>query len=272
MSKSKEVLMSEIEKLHAEGWEIYEIERKKQKPLSKLDEQEVNSDSEEDNNNPKPIIEMSYQGWYSKALRVIEQLLPDRYDEFVQQYIQEKRKNIDALNYTISDYWLGVIITRKNAFSHKDEEKFDRYNVFVVKFKHQLYILSSCISRVDSILSNIQGTLQAELFDDEISAAEELLEKGHLRAVGALAGVTLERHFATVMSNHQLKTRKKNPTIADYNDLFKTESVYDTPQWRFIQHLGDLRNLAVHNKSREPKKEEMQDLIDGTKKIIKTVF
>lgn len=71
---------------------------------------------------------------------------------------------------------------------------------------------------------------------------------------------------------HKLKVGKKNPVISDYNELFKSESVYDVPMWRFVQRLGDLRNLAVHQKEREPTKDEMQDLIDGTKKIIKTVF
>lgn len=50
------------------------------------------------------------------------------------------------------------------------------------------------------------------------------------------------------------------------------EKVYDIVNWRFIQHLGDIRNLCDHNKDREPTKEEVEELINGTEKVIKTIF
>jgi len=42
--------------------------------------------------------------------------------------------------------------------------------------------------------------------------------------------------------------------------------------WRFIQRMGDLRNLCDHNKKQEPLKENVADLVDGTDKIIKTIY
>jgi len=36
--------------------------------------------------------------------------------------------------------------------------------------------------------------------------------------------------------------------------------------------LADLRNLCNHDKKREPEKEEIEDLIDGAEKIMKTIF
>ena len=41
---------------------------------------------------------------------------------------------------------------------------------------------------------------------------------------------------------------------------------------RHIQLLGDIRNLCDHDKKQEPTKDQVQTLIDGTDKIIKTVF
>lgn len=37
-------------------------------------------------------------------------------------------------------------------------------------------------------------------------------------------------------------------------------------------NLGDIRNLCDHNKDRDPKKEEVEDLISGVEAIIKTVY
>ena len=153
-----------------------------------------------------------------------------------------------------------------------EEEVVNPLNAFFSKFGNQLSILESCLDRLDSILADIQGTLQAELFDDELSAAEDLMKKSHLRAAGALAGVTLERHLATVALNHAIKLAKKEPTISDFNDTFKNGGIYDVPTWRFIQRLGDIRNLSVHFKAREPTKDEIDEMLKGVQKVLKTIF
>jgi len=57
-----------------------------------------------------------------------------------------------------------------------------------------------------------------------------------------------------------------------YNDALKNSNVIDTPTWRFVQRLGDLRNLCDHNRDREPTKKEVNELIEGIGKITKTVF
>jgi hypothetical protein len=136
----------------------------------------------------------------------------------------------------------------------------------------QIQILQSAEDRIDSLLSDIIGSLQAELFDDELAVASALLKHGHLRAAGAVSGVVVERHLARTAQNHGIKLRKKNPTIADLNDPLKESGVYDLPTWRRIQHLADIRNLCVHSRQRDPTKDEVQDLIDGAGAVVKTVF
>lgn len=101
-----------------------------------------------------------------------------------------------------------------------------------------------------------------------MDAAAELLKKKHLRAAGVLAGVTLESHLKQVCGNHTLKPQKSTPTIGDFNDSLKQAGVLDVPMWRLIQRLGDIRNLCAHAKDREPREDEVQDMIVGTKKVL----
>ncbi len=128
-------------------------------------------------------LAVAYQSWYTRALPLIKLVLPDRHDEFIEQYKLEKRKAIDFVTYTISDYHLGLRVTRGYQ-----EEVVNPFIAFSSKFQHQIWILRSCADRVLSSLSDIRGTLQAELLDDELDAAAELLKKGHVRAGGAVAG------------------------------------------------------------------------------------
>lgn len=210
-----------------------------------------------------------YQSWYTRALPVVKQLLPDRLSEFEELYIgKSNRKEINASNYTISDFLTGISVTR-GALS---EPVFDTKAVFIMKFQQQKAILESAYSRIDSILSNITTVLSAELFDNEIEKARELLRSGYFRASGTMASVVLESHLSQVCKNHNITLTKKVLHISDYNDALKNNGIYDTPNWRLIQRYNDIRILCCHSKGREPTKEEVSEFIDGVEKSIKTIF
>lgn len=74
------------------------------------------------------------------------------------------------------------------------------------------------------------------------------------------------------MRQSQHQDREKTPSIADLNNALKEANVVDVPQWRFIQHLADIRNLCDHSKKVEPAQEQVNDLIAGVQKITKLLF
>jgi hypothetical protein len=141
-----------------------------------------------------------------------------------------------------------------------------------MRFYTQCAILASIEARFESTLFDIKQLVQADLLDSELEAARELSKGGYLRAAGAVAGVALEKHLSQVIENHKISLSKKHPTISDFNDALKNAGVLDTPNWRGIQRLGDIRNLCDHHKSREPTPQEIGELIDGTERISKTLF
>ena len=57
-----------------------------------------------------------------------------------------------------------------------------------------------------------------------------------------------------------------------HNLLLKDEDIISVPDWRFIQHLTDIRNICDHAKAKEPSKQEIEDLLAGTAKVLKTIF
>jgi hypothetical protein len=137
--------------------------------------------------------------------------------------------------------------------------------------EQQLNILKSARQRFKSSLFDIRQLVAADLFDSEIEAARSLMKNKFLRATGTIAGVILEKHLAQVCDNHGIKVPKKNPTIGDFNELLKNADVIDTPRWRANQHLADIHNLCGHNKGKEPTEEQIQDLVDGVAKVLKTM-
>lgn len=226
-----------------------------------------------DNNKVKEYIKKilpfkkEYQIWYSESLVLIKQLLPDRLNDFIRLYEKPKtRKAIEYGNYVMEDYL--QTLTVRSGFGEKKVGPEAAIN----QFEQQLNILKSIERRFESTLFDIRQLVQADLFDSELDAAKELNKNKFTRGAGAIAGVVLEKHLGQVLTNHNLKSAKKNSSISDFNDILKTAQVYDTPTWRKIQLLGDIRNLCDHNKTRDPKQEEVDELITGVDAIIKTVY
>lgn len=207
-----------------------------------------------------------YQRWYTKALKVAASLAPDRHAEFRGYYeVDPKRKSLGYGTYVIQDYLKGV------APGGYQYEGFDTRKQVLQCFLNQLTILNAIEERIDSVLSNIEGELYAELQDNEVAVARQLL-KVSPRAAGALVGVLIEGHLQKVADSHGIKIAKKNPTIADLNDPLKAASVTDTASWRKISFLADLRNLCSHKKDVDPTKEQVEELISGAEWLTKNVF
>lgn len=214
-----------------------------------------------------PDFKRDYQRWYTEAQAVIRQLIPNRLEDFVRHYEKPKtRKSISYESYRIEDYLQGLRVTRFG-----DEVVVDS-KAAIPQLDQQVAILAAARARFDSSLLDMRQVLQADLFDSELQAAEHLAKFNFLRAAGALAGVVLERHLAQVCADHQVTTQKKNPTIADFNELLKSADVIDLPQWRYVQHLADLRNLCDHARKPDPSAEQIADLLAGVAKVIKTVL
>lgn len=213
-----------------------------------------------------PDFRTQYQRWYSEALGLLQQLLPLRVADFIRYYEKPRsRKSITNETYRIEDYLQGLSATL-------GAQKIVGPDAAISHFDQQLAIVEAAEARFESSLFEIRQLVQADLLDSELAAAEELAKNHFFRAAGAVAGVVLEKHLAQVCSDHQLSISKKRPTISDFNDSLKASGVVDVPQWRFIQHLGDIRNLCDHGRTPEPTAEQVGDLLQGVKKVTKTIY
>lgn len=214
--------------------------------------------------NEEDLFHYEYQKWYSKALKAVASLGSDRYAEFRNYYeIDPKRKTISYGTFVIQDFMKGIV-----PGGYKN---FDSRRQVATCFLNQLTILKSIENRIDSVISNIEGELYAELQDSELMVARQLAKVSH-RAAGALVGVVIEGHLQKVAVNHCINIPKKSPTISDLNDPLKSAGVLDTSAWRKIAYLADIRNLCSHKKDLEPTKAQVEELIQGAEWLAKNVF
>jgi hypothetical protein len=208
-----------------------------------------------------------YQVWYTKAIKILSALAPDRVAEFRSYYEADpKRKSFDYGTYMIQDY-VKALGAPQNYSTGKPQ--WDVVQTVGIRLYAQRTILASLSSRIDGVLANIETTLASELEDTTLDAARRLMQV-NLRAAGTLAGVVLEEHLQRVAKDRKLKV-KASPTVSDLNEPLRQAGAYDVPTWRRIQHLADLRNLCAHKKAADPTKDQVTQLIDGVNWTVKTV-
>ena len=259
----KEVFKEELESLYEHGIDLanlfyYTYIEKNPSNVEKKDYEELSGKYHS--------FEFEYQNWYIRASNIINLIIPDTIRDF-KDYFEPKRNNINEENYSITDFINQVCIRTPDKYKLPIN-----YTVFsnqvYSKIIQQTSILNAAMNILDSRLFNIESEMKYNLLEDELENAIKLLKNGFIRASGVLAGVSLETHLFDVCNNHGLKIKKKNPSIADYNEILKNNNILDVPVWRKIQQLSDVRNYCSHKKEREPKRDEVEELISGVKKII----
>ncbi len=206
----------------------------------------------------------AYQRWYTEALPLVRQLLPDRISDFIRFYQRPKtRKDVDVETYRIEDACQGLRVTNGNGVQADAKAA-------ISLLAQQIAIVEAIRRRFESSLFDIKQLVQADLYDSELDTARGLLKAGFARAAGAVSGVVLEGHLKQVCDNHTLP--KKSGTISVLNDALKAADVIDLAKSRHIQYLGDIRNKCGHKNSTEPTSIEVAELIEGVEKVIKTIF
>jgi len=166
-----------------------------------------------DNTDKHVNLRRKYQIWYTKSLIVVKEVLPDRHNEFVECYTCSKRKEISYSNFSMYDFLIGISVSRGGV------SLFDPKIAGLVRFATQIDIIKSICDNMYNVLFDIKSNIEFEILDNELTSSRKLLKKGFIRSAGAICGVVLEKHFSTVLTNHNLKFSKKEPVISDFNDL-----------------------------------------------------
>lgn len=170
-----------------------------------------------------PVFDENYQRWYSESLAMLSVLLPDRVADFKVYYqLPKPPKELNYTTYTISDYLKGTTVTtgweKKEVVGPKAAQ---------TAMQQQVEIVKAATARFESSLFDIKVMAQADLFDNELDAAEALNKNGFARGAGAIAGVVLEGHLAAVCATRKIAIAKKRPTLFDFYETLKANDVID---------------------------------------------
>ncbi len=94
-------------------------------------------------------------------------------------------------------------------------------------------------------LFNVRTLIEAEIFDDFLDQAEQLLVKGYFTAAAVIGGSVLEDGLRKLCSKNGM-TLPAKPKLDSMNSDLAKAGVYNLLKQKQITALADLRNKAAH--------------------------
>jgi hypothetical protein len=113
-------------------------------------------------------------------------------------------------------------------------------------------------------LSSIRNLVQAEVFDNELDQARELLAAGYKIPAAVIAGVVLETGLRTLCGQQAIPVGKLDKMNADLAKAGRYNSLVQ----KRITALAGVRNSAAHGNAADFAKEDVVSMLDEVERFV----
>jgi hypothetical protein len=209
-----------------------------------------------------PQLTIKYEAWYTNALRMVQNLVPERLEDFVSAYKNSRSGPVGSSNYTIQDHLLGIKVNRSSR------AEYDSTVLFRSLVLRQVGILSSLLKPKPVSVGAQEDGLQAESYNRALDQAQKLFEGGKSHPAGVLAANVLEIYLRWQWRKRNIKVEEKGFSMAEINDfLYKFRAYYHTTYIR-VQGLIPIAEACLDPRKKTPSKREIGELISALRKVL----
>ncbi len=113
-------------------------------------------------------------------------------------------------------------------------------------------------------VKSIRSLIEAEVFDDELEQAAELLSSGYISAAAVISGIVLESRLRSLCLAHNIPIGKMDKMNVD---LAKA-GVHNMIVQKKITALAGIRNSAAHGKGNDFTSADVQSMIDEVRRYV----
>jgi hypothetical protein len=117
-------------------------------------------------------------------------------------------------------------------------------------------------------LNSVKNLIQAEVYDNELEQAKELLSAGYISAAAVIAGVVLETTIRNLCESYDIQPAKLDKMNADLTKA----GAYNSLTQKRITALAGIRNSAAHGKSDEYNREDVNSMITEVERFLSGVL
>jgi hypothetical protein len=211
-----------------------------------------------ENPSKMPNILQQYEEWYNSSLPLIQEYLPERKEDFQQEY-QKVRQGIEIDIEFIRDRDINSIGTLSS--------------MIMTGLLLQVNLLQSIPERVESEALRAKRSVSSNLVSEELQKAKQLFDDNDIRAAGVISGVALERHLLTLAntSNRDLDYSQMDGITSLAQTLSDAHEISDDDQ-RQLEYLSGIRNKCSHASDKGPDRREVERLIEQSSEFIQGSF
>lgn len=120
-------------------------------------------------------------------------------------------------------------------------------------------------------LFNTRTLIEAEVFDDFLEQAEELVKKGYHQPAAVIAGCVLEDGLRKLCDRNSITLQAKT-TIDPMNVELAKAGIYTKLTQKKITALADLRNKAAHGEWDQFTEKDVEDMIRDVRRFMEEYF
>jgi hypothetical protein len=172
------------------------------------------------------------------------------------------------LNWSVKAKNLIVNSCGENSQHFKAFEKSQKYvmgdNNFSVLRRLAAVFLAAKEDFEGGYVKSIRSLIQAEVFDDELEQATELLNSGYLSAAAVVSGTVLESTLRTLCTTQNIPVGKMDKMNAD---LAKA-GTHNMLVQKKITAIAAVRNSAAHGKPEEFTRADVQSMIEEVRRYV----
>ena len=172
----------------------------------------------------------SFQGWATNALNLLQRVFGE--DSIHYQHLNEQYKS-----------WNGR------------ESSFESYRAIFQAAKEDYE---------GGYIFKLRGLIHAEVFDDMLEQATELLSAGYEDPVCVVAGVALETTLKELCTRNSIPHAKVDKMNAD---LCKA-GIYNMAMQKQVTAWAERRNKAAHGDSSASSNADVEEMIRGVERLI----
>ena len=120
-------------------------------------------------------------------------------------------------------------------------------------------------------LFEIEGMIQAEVFDDFLEQASHLLSTGYYGPAAVIAGIVLEEGLRRHCHQNDVAIRPK-AMIREMNDSLAKSGLYNNVVKQKIATIATIRNHAAHGQWNEFDSKDAEQMIDWVRLFMENSF
>lgn len=212
-----------------------------------------------------PALIIFYEAWYTKALNIVQNLIPDRLEDFVSAYKQNRTAPPTFSNYSIQDYFLGIKVEKSSI------AEFNPGRLFKQLVLRQAGILSSALRSQTVSEAVSESVSQENFYRRAFEQAEKLFQIGKTRPAGVFAAIVIDNYLRWLWKKRNLNINDKEFSLAEINDYLHKFQTYKEVTHIRIQSLIPTTEACLDPEKKPPSKKEIELLIDNVRKVIGTV-